>query len=131
VAGYDRARTSASATTRSLLLHRVAFAHARVGDLPACERALAAADRVWRRRDPEHDPGWLYWFDEAEAAAMTGRCYAALGRPRRAEPLLRAGLTAGARGRARPWALYAAWLATAYLDAGEIDEGCAVAGQAL
>src|SRR5439155_1336636 len=57
--------------------------------------------------------------------------YAALGRPRRAEPLLRAGLTAGARGRARPWALYAAWLATAYLDAGEIDEGCAVAGQAL
>src|SRR5206468_11358397 len=142
-AGYARARATGSATTRSLLLHRVAFAAARLGDRPGCQRALTAADRLYGRRDPEHDPDWLYWFDEAEVAAMTGRCFAALGRPRLAEPLLRAGLaasggtatggaasggaaTGGAASggaatggaatgvRARPWALYAAWLAAAH-----------------
>src|SRR5207247_11344125 len=98
-AGYARARATGSATTRSLLLHRVAFAAARLGDRPGCQRALTAADRLYGRRDPEHDPDWLYWFDEAEVAAMTGRCFAPRGRPRLAEPLLRAGLAGLGDGR--------------------------------
>lgn len=127
---YARARPTGSAGTRSLLLQRVAFAAARIGDRQACERALGAAERLFQQRDPAHDPTWLYWFDEAEFAAMAGRCYTALGRPRTAVPLLRAGLYGG-RIRLRAWALYAAWLAAAQLDAGEVERACAVAGQAL
>jgi tetratricopeptide (TPR) repeat protein len=128
--GYRLARPTSSATARALLLHRVAFAAACAGQRRACEQALAEAERAFERRDPERDPAWLYWFDDAELTAMTGRCYAALGRPRVAEPLLRAAL-ADRRIRLRAWALYASWLAAAQLDTGEVEGACVTARAAL
>jgi hypothetical protein len=128
--GYRLARPRASATTRALLLHRVAFAAARTGRRRACEQALASAERAFERRDPAHDPSWVYWFDDAELTAMTGRCYAALGRPRLAEPLLRAALDDW-RIRLRPWALYAAWLAAVHLDSGQVEQAAGTARAAL
>jgi hypothetical protein len=145
--GLTAAGPAAPDRTRALLLHRIAFAAARAGERRECERALAAADRAFDRgrpaagrgtgppragggTRPDGDPPWLYWFDETELAAMTGRCFAALGQPRRAEPLLRAGLDSG-RIRLRSWALYAAWLAHAQLDAGEVEPACALADAAL
>jgi hypothetical protein len=128
--GYRLARPAASATTRALLLHRVAFAAARAGQRRACEQALAGAERAFERRDPSHDPAWVYWFDDAELTAMTGRCYAALGRPRVAEPLLRAAL-GDRRIRLRTWALYAGWLAAVQLDCGEVERAATTARGAL
>jgi len=61
---------------------------------------------------------------------MTGRCFAVLGAPRRAEPLLREALDSG-HIRLRPWAVYTAWRAAAYLDAGDVERACTMAGQAL
>jgi len=127
--GYARARPWASAGTRSLLLHRVAYAAARAGDRYHCERALSAAERLYDRRDPAHDPAWLYWFDGTELVAMTGRCHAVLGRARTAEPLLRQALAGPLR--PRPWALYASWLAVALVDLGDVEQACAVAWPAL
>jgi hypothetical protein len=72
----------------------------------------------------------VYWFDDAELTAMTGRCYAVLGRPRLAEPLLRAALD-DRRIRLRPWALYAAWLAAVHLDSGQVEEAAGTARAAL
>ncbi|MDT4985933.1 MAG: hypothetical protein QOI74_27, partial [Micromonosporaceae bacterium] len=103
---YRLARPGTSATGRALLLQRVAFAAARAGRRRAGEQALAGAERAFQRRDDSLDPPWLYWFHDAELTAMTGRCYAALGRPRLAEPLLRAALD-DPRIRLRGWALYA------------------------
>jgi tetratricopeptide (TPR) repeat protein len=128
--GYRLARPRASATTRALLLHRVAFTAARAGQRRACEQALASAERAFERRDPAHDPSWVYWFNDAELTAMTGRCYAALGRPRLAEPLLRAALD-DRRIRLRPWALYAAWLAAVHLDSGQVEQAAGTAQAAL
>jgi transcriptional regulator with XRE-family HTH domain len=128
--GYRLARPRASATTRALLLHRVAFAAAHAGQRRACEQALASAERAFERRDPANDPSWVYWFDDAELTAMTGRCYAVLGRPRLAEPLLRAALD-DRRIRLRPWALYAAWLAAVHLDSGQVEEAAGTARAAL
>ncbi|GII22034.1 helix-turn-helix domain-containing protein [Planosporangium mesophilum] len=128
--GYRIAHPTAPATARALLLHRVAFAAARCGQYRACEQALAGAERAFERRAPERDPSWLYWLNEAELTAMTGRCYAAVGRPRLAEPLLRAALADG-RIRLRAWALYAAWLAGSQLDTGEVEEACATVRAAL
>jgi transcriptional regulator with XRE-family HTH domain len=127
---YALARPTASATVRALLLHRVAFTAAGAGQRRVCERALAAAERAYEHRDPGRDPRWVYWFDDAELTAMTGRCFAALGRPRIAEPLLRAALDDD-RIRLRARAVYAAWLAAVHLRAGEVEQACAGAEVAL
>jgi hypothetical protein len=113
------------------LLHRVAFAAARAGEPRRCERALAAAERTYDRRSEGEGPAWAYWVNEAELTAMTGRCFAALGRPRLAEPLLSRGLATGRPISGRSAALYAAWLAAALFDAGEVERACETAGDAL
>ncbi|AVT34882.1 transcriptional regulator [Plantactinospora sp. BC1] len=127
--GYLGARRTAPAGLRTLLLHRIAFAAARCGRRRPAHAALRAADRAAGRRQPPREPPWLYWLDEGELAAMTGRCLAALRRPLRAEPLLRAALTRG--GQPRTAAVYGAWLARTCLDLGEWERAAEVADAAL
>ncbi|MGC5018140.1 helix-turn-helix domain-containing protein [Micromonospora sp. DT47] len=125
-AGYAGARRSASPGLRALLLHRVALAAALGGRAGAARQALDAARRT--AVAPGAEPPWLYWLDEAELAAMTGRTLVALGRPGSAVPLLRA---VGHRGRPRSAAIYGGWLARGLLQLGEVEQACAVAGDAL
>ncbi|XTZ14202.1 helix-turn-helix domain-containing protein [Micromonospora echinospora] len=127
-AAYAGAGPGASAGLRAVLLHRVALAAALDGRHATAGQALAAARRVADRHDPRREPPWLYWLDPTELAAMTGRTLAVLGRPLRAEPLLRAGCRPG---QPRATAVYGGWLARAYLDLGEVEQACAVAGEAL
>jgi transcriptional regulator with XRE-family HTH domain len=130
--GYEGTRRSASAGGRALLLHRVALAAARCGERRAASTALSAADRVAERRDPGREPAWLYWLDDAELAAMTGRCLVAVGRPLRGLPLLAAATRTDRSAIApRAAALYAGWMVRAYLDLGEVEEACAVAERLL
>ncbi|MGW0433707.1 helix-turn-helix domain-containing protein [Micromonospora sp. NPDC003197] len=127
--GYAGARRRATPGVRALLLHRIAFAAALDGRHRAAQTALTAARRATDRRDPAHDPPWLYWLDDTELSAMTGRCLAALRRPLRAEPLLvqaRHGVASG-----RSSAIYGAWLARTYLHLGEVEQACVVADAAL
>ncbi|WP_416903140.1 transcriptional regulator [Micromonospora echinospora] len=127
-AAYTGAGPDAPAGLRAVLLHRVALAAALDGRHATAGQALAAAGRVADRYDPRREPPWLYWLDPTELAAMTGRTLAVLGRPLRAEPLLRAGCRPG---QPRATAVYGGWLARAYLDLGEVEQACAVAGEAL
>lgn len=126
--GHAGASDDASAYTRALLLHRVALAAAHAGERRAAHSALAAAERVADRSEPDREPAWLYWLDPAELSAMTGRCLVVLGRPLRAARLL-------ARPRSgtgpRTAALYAAWLGRSYLELGEVELACRVAMRAL
>jgi len=129
-AALRRAGSAATAATRALLGLRLAYGAAVAGKLGLCEETLAGAERAWARRQADADPEWLYWLDEAHFTAMTGRCYATLGRPRLARPLLVAALDVPTvRFRAR--ALTAAALARAHVDAGDLDAACAVAADAL
>jgi len=126
--GYAGVRTEASGYTQALLQHRVAIAAARLGERRAAHAALAAAERAADRSQPDQQPSWLYWLDQAELAAMTGRCLVVLGRPLRAARLLatpRAGLGP------RAASLYAGWLARSYLELGEVEQACQVALRAL
>ena len=127
--GYLGVRRTGPAGLRTLLLHRIALAAALCGRRRPAEAALAAADRTAARREPAREPPWLYWLDEDELAAMSGRCLAALRRPLRAEPLLSAALTR--TGQPRTSAVYGAWLARTYLDLGEVERACEVADAAL
>ncbi|SCE90076.1 Helix-turn-helix domain-containing protein [Micromonospora viridifaciens] len=126
--GYAGCRDAASPGLRALLLHRVALAAALAGRTRAARQALAAAERTGGP-GPGREPPWLYWLDEAELAAMTGRTLVALGRPGPAVPLL----TPVARGRGGPRraAVYGGWLARAHLQLGDVAGACAVAGEAL
>jgi tetratricopeptide (TPR) repeat protein/DNA-binding Xre family transcriptional regulator len=118
---YEGARGTATATTQALLLERVAWAHARAGELTQTERALDAVDRAFEDRRPAEDPPWVYWLDRDEIDVMAGRCYTELRRPAKAAPLLSAALERYGDSRAREAALYTSWLAESHLQAGEID----------
>ncbi|MEV0003796.1 helix-turn-helix transcriptional regulator [Micromonospora sp. NPDC050980] len=127
--GYAAAHADASAGLRALLLHRVALAAALGGRRRAAGLALAGAART-RVGEPGREPPWLYWLDEGELAAMTGRTLVALGRPEPAVELLTP-VVAGSRGRPRRAAVYGAWLARAHLRLDAVPEASAVAGTAL
>ncbi|MGC1211446.1 MAG: hypothetical protein WA890_09330, partial [Micromonospora sp.] len=94
----------------------------------AARQALDAAGRI-SGPDPGREPPWLYWLDEAELAAMTGRTLVALGRPGPATALLQPAVRRP--GHPRRAAIYGGWLARGYLQLGEVEQACAVAGEAL
>jgi tetratricopeptide (TPR) repeat protein len=128
---WQGAKRQASATTQALLHERIAWAHARAGELRHTQRALDEADRFYARRNPADDPGWVYWLNHEEMQIMAGRCYTELRQPLRAEPLLRAALDRYSDDLAREVSLYASWLADSYVQAGEIDEAAAQASRSL
>lgn len=107
-----------------------ARALARTGDAPACERAMSAAVREYERRNPQRDPEWFQYFDEAELAAELGHCNRDLGRPVDASTY--AARSVGLNGEAARSDFFATMvLADAYLDQGDVDQACEVALRAL
>ncbi|WP_157467581.1 hypothetical protein [Frankia sp. QA3] len=114
------AENSAMSATLALLYERIAWAHAKAGDRPATERALAAVERHYDQRHPDDGPTWVYWLDDNETQVMAGRCYVELGIPQRAEPLLVDAVARCDEDHAREAALYRSWLAEAYLQTGDL-----------
>jgi tetratricopeptide (TPR) repeat protein len=130
------ARTGTSGiATATLTAHFHAMearALARLGDSKACDRALAEAVREYERRNPEDDPGWFQYFDEAELSAEFGHCLRDLGRA--ADAAQYAGRSVGAAGDgafARSDFFATMVLADAYLAAGELEQACDTALVAL
>ena len=73
----------------------------------------------------------VYWLNRNEIDVMAGRCYTELGRPRRAEPLLRNVLDRYDEDRVREKVLYTSWLAESYVQTEDIDQAAAEATRAL
>jgi hypothetical protein len=70
----------ATATLTSHFHAMEARSLARLGDAKACDHALTEAAREFERRNPEADPPWIRYFNEAELAAEFGHCMRDLGR---------------------------------------------------
>ena len=121
----------ASATTRALLGERVAWAYARMGNRQDTLRTLGEVDEFYANANPSVDPIWVYWLDRGEIDVMAGRCLTELHCPGRAVPLLSQAIEQYDQAHARELALYLSWLAEAHIQLGNIDEGAAVATQAL
>ncbi|SBT67279.1 hypothetical protein GA0070622_4347 [Micromonospora sediminicola] len=119
------------ATVTALLHERRAWAHAVVGNARETDAALATARAALARRNATEEPDWSAWVDDQEVTIMTGRCWAELGRPLRAVPLLEDVLAGFDDAHARDKALYSCWLADAYATAGEPEEAARVAGRVL
>jgi tetratricopeptide (TPR) repeat protein len=128
---YVGARHQASATTQALLQERIAWAHARAGELRQTQRALGEAELAYEQRNSADDPPWVYWLDRDEIDVMAGRCYTELRRPRQAEPLLRSVLDRYNEDRVRERVLYTSWLAESFVQARDIDQAAAQATRAL
>jgi len=128
---YAGARHSATATTRALLLDRVACADAKSGDLVSCERALGQVEESFSHTEPENDPEWVYWFNREEMDVMAGRCFTELKQPARAEPLLRAATARYDNTLLRENSLYLSWLAEDYILLDEIELAAEIAMQVL
>jgi len=128
---YAGARHSATATTKALLLERVAWADAKAGDLVSCERALSQVEDNFNHADPEVDPDWVYWLNREEIDVMAGRCFTELRQPARAEPLLRSAISGYDNALVRENSLYLSWLAEDYILLNEIDLAAEIATQVL
>jgi hypothetical protein len=128
---YAGARHSATATTKALLLERVAWADARSGDLVSCERALGQVEDNFDHAKPEDDPDWVYWLNREEIDVMAGRCFTELKQPARAEPLLRSATSGYDNALIRENSLYLSWLAEDYILLNEIDLAVEVATRVL
>ncbi|MFJ1936587.1 helix-turn-helix domain-containing protein [Kitasatospora sp. NPDC088160] len=130
-AACETAGPDASPAVRALLWDRLAWQHATSGNAGAADRALAVAEEAIRQESDRPEPDWVYWVDLDEIAIMTGRCWAELQRPLRAIPALESALSRYDDTRARDKALYLSWLASAYLDAGEVEHSAAITGRVL
>lgn len=127
---HDLAAEAATPVVRALLHMRRAWVHAVNGQTHDAERQLALSATCLIEQDDRPEPDWVYWVDHSEAEIMSGRCWAVLRRPMRAIPILEAVLAGYADSHAREKALYLSWLADAYLDANEVEQGCATAARA-
>jgi len=130
---YDRAATLAraaqmgakkQATPTGVALFYAMEARALAGmrDERACLHALRQADRAFVKRNPENDPDWLRYFDEAELAAEWAHCLRDLGQPRPAEELARRSLELSESLYVRSVSFVQTVLATVYLQQGHVDQ---------
>lgn len=129
-----RAGTTGQATpTLTAHFHMMeARALARLGDAKACDSALSEAIREFDRRNPESDPAWIQYFDEAELEAEFGHCFRDLGRATDASQHARNSLAAIDETTFLRSDFFAAIvLADAHLAAGELEQACGVALNAL
>jgi transcriptional regulator with XRE-family HTH domain len=125
------AQHEASATTRALLMERVAWAHARADEPGGADRALGRVEEAYSARRPADDPAWVYWLTQEEIAIMAGRCWTQLHRPLRAVPVLEHATAGYGDDTARESALYLTWLGEAYLQANEVEQAAQTATRAL
>ncbi len=109
-----------------------ARALARLGDAKACDAALSKAVRMFDRRNPDDDPAWIRYFNEAELAAELGHCFRDLGRAVDASQHASQSLMAIDETTFLRSDFFAAIvLADAHLAAGELEQACGVALKAL
>ncbi len=84
-------RGDSSLSTRHWVASVQAVAHAGLGDLNGCERALDEAEKVQELAGPGHNGGWLR-FDGSRLAEDRGARYVQLGRLDLAEKALQSAL---------------------------------------
>ncbi|RLL68888.1 hypothetical protein D7M15_20955 [Streptomyces sp. Z26] len=105
-----------------------ARALARTGDRQACETALAEAASALERRNDTHEPEWITYFDAAELAAEAAHCFRDVNSARQAVANAENAMS-GSHVRSDFFATMV--LADAHLRAGDAEEACRVALDAL
>jgi hypothetical protein len=122
---------NAAPGVRALLYERLAWASAVAGLTDETARALGSAEEALSEVNGTPQPDWVAWVDHRELQIMAGRCWAELGRPLRAVPMLETSLAGYDDAHARDKSLYLSWLAGSYVTAGEIEQAAITTHRAL
>ncbi|WP_030990171.1 hypothetical protein [Streptomyces sp. NRRL S-1813] len=118
----------ATPTLRAQFHAMEARALARTGDRHACESALAAAAEALESCNTDDEPEWITYFDAAELAAEAAHCFRDVRSARQAVSHAESAMS-GSHVRSDFFATMV--LADAHLHAGDAEEGCNVALDAL
>ncbi len=118
----------ATPTLRAQFHAMEARALARTGDVAGCEAALSAATKALESRNNEDEPEWISYFDDAELAAEAAHCFRDVNSARRAVVHAENAMS-GSHVRSDFFATMV--LADAHLRAGDVEEACRVALDAL
>ncbi|MER5928327.1 helix-turn-helix transcriptional regulator [Streptomyces mirabilis] len=118
----------ATPTLRAQFHAMEARALARTGDVRACEAALSAATKALEGRNTNDEPEWISYFDEAELAAEAAHCFRDVNSARQAVAHAENAMS-GSHVRSDFFATMV--LADAHLRAGDVEEACRVAVDAL
>lgn len=124
-------RASATPTAMSLFSAMEARALAAKGDQAGCLSALTRAEKWLGRREPQNDPLWLIYFDEAELAAEFAHCFRDLGRGADAEKWARHSVAASESLYVRSLSFCRTVLATSHIQQGDIEQGLSVASDVI
>jgi transcriptional regulator with XRE-family HTH domain len=130
-ASYQAARHDATPSVKALLLERLAWSYAVAGLTNETARSLDRARDALHARDDRPEPDWVFWVNDDELDIMAGRCWARLGKPHKAIPVLAPALERMSDTCARDKSLYLTGLANAYIDADDLDEAAGIAVYAL
>ncbi|MFG2353740.1 hypothetical protein [Streptomyces sp. NPDC048521] len=118
----------ATPTLRAQFHAMEARALARTGDVAACQAALSAAMKSLEGRNRDDEPEWITYFDEAELAAEAAHCFRDVNSARQAVAHAENAMS-GTHVRSDFFATMV--LADAHLRAGDVEEACRVALDAL
>jgi hypothetical protein len=127
---YAGVGRQATPRTRALLLERIAWATAMIGDRRSCERALGGIDDNFAEGPRDNDPDWALWLNHEEIEVLAGCCYTELKKPRRAQRLLCGAIERYDRAPADEISRLS-WLAESHIQLGEIDEAAVIGTRAL
>ncbi|WP_181787080.1 helix-turn-helix domain-containing protein [Streptomyces phytophilus] len=120
-------RAAAGHTVHLVIALRDANVATHAGDLAGARRALSRAVNHQARADRDSEvPGWARFVGPFEVDYATADMYVRAGQPKRAVSFLRAAVRGMGGELARNGASYRVRLAGVLLDAGEVDEACAV-----
>jgi hypothetical protein len=124
-------RGIATPTLAAHFLAMEARAVAASGDAAATTRLLSETTRVFERGQRANDPAWITYFDDAELSAEIAHCFRDIGRGTEAASHAARALEA-ARGVSTRSDFFVTMVqADGLLMAGEVEQACAIAKQAL
>lgn len=124
-----RGRATATLTAHFSMME--ARALSRLGDAAGTDRAISKAVTLFEKRQPDDDPEWIRYVDDAELAAEIGHCFRDLGRHQDAATYLlqSVGGTSDEYLRSNYFATMV--LADAHLAAGDREQAQSIALKAI
>jgi tetratricopeptide (TPR) repeat protein len=129
-AAQSVAARTPSTTVSAMLLTMEARALASLGDAEGCTAVLTKAERKFERRNPDDDPPWIGYFNEAELAGESAHCFRDLRRSAETDRFCALAIEPHTT-PTRTVAFINMVSAMGALNAGNLDQALAVAARSL
>ncbi len=134
----DLARAARQLATHRGVAALVAEAHvmeahgyAALGQSSLCATSVDLAEKALDSADRTTEPHWIGYFDEAYLSAKFGHCFRVLGDNTNAINFAERSLNMNSQHYARGHAFNLSLLAHAHAQAGDVDQACTIAQQAV